>query len=81
MKTYHTIVFQQSEGGNPCPVTLNADALSTEEMQEMTRKFSFESVLHVYAVMLSLRTLLSDRLLSDTFLSDTCAMICPLHLF
>ena len=45
MKTYHTIVFQESEGGgNPCPVTLNADALTTEEMQTMTRKFSFESV-------------------------------------
>lgn len=45
MKTYHTIVFQQSEGGgNPCPVTLNADALSTEEMQAMTREFGFESV-------------------------------------
>ncbi len=45
MQTYQTVVFRAAEGGgNPCPVTLDADALTTEQMQEMTRNFGFESV-------------------------------------
>lgn len=44
-KTVHTIVFQAAEGGgNPCPVTLHADGLTTEDMQKMTKEFGFESV-------------------------------------
>lgn len=44
-RTVHTIVFQAAEGGgNPCPVTLHADQLTTEEMQKMTKEFGFESV-------------------------------------
>ncbi|MDR2695326.1 MAG: PhzF family phenazine biosynthesis isomerase [Deltaproteobacteria bacterium] len=40
----HTIVFSYQEGGgNPCPVVLDADRFSTEEMQAMTRKFMHES--------------------------------------
>lgn len=45
MQTYQTVVFRASEGGgNPCPVTLDADALTTEQMQAMTHDFGFESV-------------------------------------
>ena len=44
-ETFHTIVFRASEGGgNPCPVTLHADELSTEQMQEMTHSTGEESV-------------------------------------
>jgi len=43
-ETIHTIVFQEKKGGgNPCPVTLNADALTTEEMQAMAKEFGQES--------------------------------------
>lgn len=43
-ETVHTVVFQAREGGgNPCPVTLNADELTTEQMQTMTRDFGAES--------------------------------------
>lgn len=43
-ETVHTIVFQAREGGgNPCPVTLNADGLTAEQMQVMTRNFGAES--------------------------------------
>lgn len=43
-ETVHTVVFQAREGGgNPCPVTLNADELSAEQMQAMTREFGEES--------------------------------------
>ena len=36
-QTIHTVVFEEKPGGgNPCPVTLDADELSTEEMQAMT---------------------------------------------
>lgn len=45
MQTIHTVVFQaQAGGGNPCPVTLDADALTTEQMQRMTKEFGEESV-------------------------------------
>lgn len=45
MRTYQTVVFRAAEGGgNPCPVTLDADALTTEQMQAMTKEFGFESV-------------------------------------
>ena len=45
MHTYQTVVFRAATGGgNPCPVTLDADALTTEQMQEMTKNFGFESV-------------------------------------
>ena len=44
-KTFHTVVFQAREGGgNPCPVTLEADCLSEEQMQQMTKEFGEESV-------------------------------------
>ena len=40
----HTVVFEEKPGGgNPCPVTVDADALSTEEMQAMTFGFGEES--------------------------------------
>lgn len=43
-QTIHTVVFQALPGGgNPCPVTLNADELTTEEMQRMTKEFGEES--------------------------------------
>ena len=43
-QTFHTIVFQAAPGGgNPCPVTLYADALSSEDMQAMAKAFGEES--------------------------------------
>lgn len=43
-ETIHTIVFQaRTGGGNPCPVTLNADGLTVEQMQSMTHSFGAES--------------------------------------
>lgn len=45
MKTIHTMVFKAGPGGgNPCPVTLDADALTTEQMQEMTHQCGEEAV-------------------------------------
>ncbi|MDN4524018.1 PhzF family phenazine biosynthesis protein [Fictibacillus fluitans] len=39
-----TTVFSLEEGGgNPCPVVLDADELTTEEMQRMTKKFAHET--------------------------------------
>ena len=36
-KTFHTVVFQAQEGGgNPCPITLDADGLTEQQMQQMT---------------------------------------------
>lgn len=44
-QTLHTVVFEEKPGGgNPAPVTLDADALSAEEMQAMTLRFGEESV-------------------------------------
>ena len=44
-QTVHTVVFQAEKGGgNPCPVTLDADGLTTEQMQAMTKNFGQESV-------------------------------------
>lgn len=44
VQTYHTVVFQALDGGgNPCPVTLDADELTAEEMQGMTKEFGEES--------------------------------------
>lgn len=43
-ETIHTIVFQaRVGGGNPCPVTINADELTTDQMQAMTHGFGAES--------------------------------------
>ena len=43
-ETIHTMVFAAKEGGgNPAPVTLNADALSAEQMREMAGEFGAES--------------------------------------
>lgn len=43
LETIQTIVFQAREGGgNPCPVTLNADGLTAEEMQSITHGFGAE---------------------------------------
>ena len=43
-ETIHTIVFQAREGaGNPCPVTINADSLTGDQMQAMTYDFGAES--------------------------------------
>lgn len=43
-ETVNTVVFQAGEGGgNPCPVTLNADELTLDEMQAMTRESGAES--------------------------------------
>lgn len=33
----------EKDGGNPCPVVLNADELSSADMQSMTKKFGYES--------------------------------------
>ena len=44
-KTVHSVVFEEKPGGgNPAPVTLDADELSAEEMQAMTFRFGEESV-------------------------------------
>lgn len=44
VKTIHTVVFQDGAGGgNPCPVTLSAENLTTEQMQQMTKEFGVES--------------------------------------
>ena len=44
VETIHTIVFQaRGGGGNPCPVTINADGLTAEQMQSMTHDFGAES--------------------------------------
>lgn len=43
-ETIHTVVFQAGEGGgNPCPVTLNADELTAGQMQAMTQGFGTEA--------------------------------------
>lgn len=43
-ETVHTVVFKEKEGGgNPCPVTLFADDLTAEQMQQMTADFGEES--------------------------------------
>ncbi len=43
-QTIHTVVFEEKPGGgNPAPVTLDADELSTEEMQAMCFAFGEES--------------------------------------
>ncbi|MGI5962705.1 MAG: PhzF family phenazine biosynthesis protein [Lawsonibacter sp.] len=43
-ETVYTVAFQaQPGGGNPCPVTLHADALTEQEMQRMTKLFGVES--------------------------------------
>ncbi|MFQ3544613.1 PhzF family phenazine biosynthesis isomerase [Halobacillus rhizosphaerae] len=40
----HTTVFSlENGGGNPCPVVLNADLLTTNTMQSMTKEFGHES--------------------------------------
>jgi PhzF family phenazine biosynthesis protein len=44
VKTIFTVVFKAAEGGgNPDPVTLDADELTTEEMLAMAKKFGYES--------------------------------------
>lgn len=44
MEVVHTVVFAAAPGGgNPCPVVLNADGLTGEEMQRMTQEFRQES--------------------------------------
>ena len=43
-ETIHTIVFEEKKGGgNPCPVTINADDLSSEERQALTARLGQES--------------------------------------
>ncbi|UOQ42911.1 PhzF family phenazine biosynthesis protein [Halobacillus salinarum] len=40
----HTTVFPyKNKGGNPCPVVLNADDLTAEAMQAMTKEFQHET--------------------------------------
>lgn len=44
MKTYMLTVFADSkEGGNPCPVTIDADNLSNDEMQNISKEYGLES--------------------------------------
>ncbi|WP_281697153.1 PhzF family phenazine biosynthesis protein [Acidaminococcus massiliensis] len=44
MKTFHTVAFQYGPGGgNSCPVTLEADGLTGEQMQQMTFQFQQEA--------------------------------------
>ncbi len=44
LSVVYTRVFgRTSEGGNPCPVVLDADALSTAQMQAMTAAFGCET--------------------------------------
>lgn len=44
LKTINTVVFQAREGGgNPCPVTLEAEGLTAEQMKAMTQEFGVES--------------------------------------
>jgi PhzF family phenazine biosynthesis protein len=44
MEIIHTVVFRAGKGGgNPCPVTIDADRLLPDEMQEMTRKYGTEA--------------------------------------
>lgn len=44
MKTYHVVVFKdKAGGGNPAPVTVLADELTTEQMQAMAKEFGQES--------------------------------------
>jgi PhzF family phenazine biosynthesis protein len=38
-----TVFSMENGGGNPCPVVLNADSLTTEKMQKMTKEFAHES--------------------------------------
>jgi PhzF family phenazine biosynthesis protein len=40
---YTRVFGRTSEGGNPCPVVLNADALSTAQMQAMAAAFGCET--------------------------------------
>lgn len=43
MEIIHTVAFCAGEGGgNPCPVVLEADSLSTEEMMGIARQFGSE---------------------------------------
>lgn len=43
MKTFHTVAFQYKPGGgNPCPVTVEADGVPTEELQKMAHEFGQE---------------------------------------
>ena len=43
-ETIHTIVFQEREGGgNPCPVTLEADGMTEEEMRDLSARTGEES--------------------------------------
>ena len=45
MKTIHTMVFKAGKGGgNPCPVTLDADTLSSQQMQEITQRYGEEAI-------------------------------------
>lgn len=44
MQTIHTVVFQAREGGgNPCPVTLDADGLTAEQMQAIAKDLGEEA--------------------------------------
>ncbi|MBM7703097.1 PhzF family phenazine biosynthesis protein [Metabacillus iocasae] len=45
MKIVHTDVFALKEGGgNPCPVVLDGDGQTSEEMQQMAKEFGVECV-------------------------------------
>ncbi|MEZ2737549.1 PhzF family phenazine biosynthesis isomerase, partial [Aneurinibacillus aneurinilyticus] len=44
LEVVNTTVFSlENGGGNPCPVVLNADSLTTDKMQKMTKDFAHES--------------------------------------